>query len=182
MPSILTHPAVPLALGLGLGGALVPRRVLLAGVVLSVLPDLDVVAFALGIAYESVLGHRGFTHSPCFAASMAALVTGAMRAPGSRPGRVFAFLFVAGASHGVLDALTNGGLGIAFLWPFGAERYFLPWPVIEVSPIGVARFLSARGLQVLVSECLWVWLPSLLLLALLAAARRRYLGPRRPGV
>jgi len=67
------------------------------------------------------------------------------------------------ASHGLLDALTDGGLGVAFLAPFSGERFFFPWQPIEVSPIGLRRFLSGRGLEVLRSELLWVWLPSILL-------------------
>jgi inner membrane protein len=48
VPTILTHPAVPLAMAFGLGREVVSRRLLGAGVVASVLPDLDVVAFRLG--------------------------------------------------------------------------------------------------------------------------------------
>ena len=61
MPTILTHTAVPLALGLGLGKEIVPRRVLWAGVALSILPDLDVLAFRFGIPYAAPFGHRGAT-------------------------------------------------------------------------------------------------------------------------
>jgi len=56
-------------------------------------------------------------------------------------------------------ALTNGGSGIALLWPFSAERYFAPIQVIEVAPISVSRFFSARGAQVLLSELRWIWAP-----------------------
>ncbi len=54
---------------------------------------------------------------------------------------VFFFSFVSMVSHIFLDALTNGGLGVAVFWTFDSERYFLPWRVIEVSPISVSRFL-----------------------------------------
>ncbi|UUZ48168.1 metal-dependent hydrolase [Massilia sp. B-10] len=67
MPTILTHPAVPLMLGLALGPALVPRRLLLAGVAASILPDLDVIGFRLGISYGQELGHRGVSHALVFA-------------------------------------------------------------------------------------------------------------------
>ena len=39
------------------------------------------------------------------------------------------------ASHGVLDALTDGGPGVAFLAPFDDTRYFFPWRPIRVSPL-----------------------------------------------
>jgi inner membrane protein len=51
MPAIFSPPAVPLALGFGLGKEIVSRRLLLAGVAASILPDLDVIAFVFGIPY-----------------------------------------------------------------------------------------------------------------------------------
>jgi len=56
VPTLITHPAVPLALGLVLGREAIPARLLLAGVVASVLPDLDVVAFRLGVPYAAEFG------------------------------------------------------------------------------------------------------------------------------
>jgi inner membrane protein len=75
------------------------------------------------------------------------------------------------ASHGLLDALTNGGRGIAFFAPFSNHRFFFPWRPIQVSPIGVG-FFSARGLAVLQSELRWILLPSVII-ALLARMRVR---------
>ena len=37
------------------------------------------------------------------------------------------------ASHGLFDAMTNGGLGVAFFAPLDNARYFLPWRPIPVS-------------------------------------------------
>ena len=37
------------------------------------------------------------------------------------------YLFLSTASHGVLDALTDGGLGVAFFSPFDQTRYFFPF-------------------------------------------------------
>jgi len=76
------------------------------------------------------------------------------------------YLFLATASHGPLDAMTDGGLGVAFFSPFNNDRYFFPWRPIRVSPIGLSRFFSERGLEVLASELLWIWLPAALLAAL----------------
>jgi inner membrane protein len=67
--------------------------------------------------------------------------------------------FIVGASHGLLDAMTNGGRGIALLSPFSNQRYFLPWTPIEVSPLTVSAFLSQRGLTVMKSEILGIWMP-----------------------
>src|ERR1700691_3665511 len=118
MPTILTHAAVPLALGLGLGERSVPRRLLLAGVAASMLPDIDVIGLGLGLAYGSDFGHRGFTHSLCFALAVAAAGACVYRYLQSTAAKTFRFLFAATASHGILDSFTNGGRGVEFLWPF----------------------------------------------------------------
>jgi inner membrane protein len=120
---------------------------------LSMLPDADVVGFSLGVAYEDPLGHRGASHSLLFAiavGSLAALVAPALRLPRVRT-MVMASAVL--ASHGLLDTLTDGGLGCALLWPFDLTRYFAPWRPIPVAPIGLA-FLSPYGAFVSAVELL----------------------------
>lgn len=154
------HVAVGLALGrYEAGGASVWRQAgamaLLA--LLALLPDADVVGFKFGIAYAAPWGHRGASHSLVFAAAVtlvAMAVAGALRAPVGRWG---ALTFLAVASHGLLDSLTDGGLGAALLWPFSQERFFAPVQPLPVSPIG-ARMLSPRGLYVVGVE-LFAFLP-----------------------
>jgi inner membrane protein len=139
-------------------------------------PDLDVLAFWLGIPYEHPLGHRGLWHSVPFAAAAAGIVTFALfphRRPDFSRVRAFCFLFLATASHGILDAFTNGGLGVALLSPFDQTRYFAPFRPIEVSPLSPEKFFSARGLEIVASELRWVWLPFLSLAAVLLACRIR---------
>lgn len=171
MPTVITHTAVPLALGLGLGRAIIPRRLLVAGAVAAMIPDLDVVGLKLGIAYADTMGHRGVTHSLFFALIAGALAFVLARRLGARPVIAGVFVFVSCASHGLLDMCTNGGLGIAFFWPCSHTRYFLPWHFIEVSPLSAGRVFSARGLQVLYSELRGIWLPCLLVAGTLIAAR-----------
>ena len=86
--------------------------------------------------------------------------------------------FFATASHGLLDAMTNGGLGVAFFAPFDTHRYFLPWTPIRVSPIGVGRFFGARGVAVLRTEFLWIWVPATILAVSAILLRRR--GAKAP--
>ena len=183
MPTVFSHAAVPLALGVGLGAEVVPRRLLLAGVLVSALPDLDVVTLGWGAPHSAGLGHRGFSHSLLVAAVVA--LAGAAASPALRAGvaRAFVFLFVAIASHGALDAFTNGGLGVAFLWPWSGERFFAPEAlrVIEVSPIGLTRFLSGRGVVVFESELRWIWLPALAVGLMLIGARRGWSWRRGGG-
>lgn len=142
------------------------------GCAASILPDVDSLGFAAGVPYSHPLGHRGFTHSLFFAAFVAALMIPQARRMGVSPSLAFGFVLVSTASHGLLDAMTSGGLGVAFLSPFSGERYFLPWRVILVSPIGLGPFLSRWGLQVLKSEAVWIWAPFLLLATLGVVVRR----------
>jgi inner membrane protein len=72
----------------------------------------------------------------------------------------------------VLDAMTDGGSGVAFWAPFDDERYFLPWRPIPVSPIG-RRFFTERGVAVLEGELLLVWLPAAIFAAVCLGVRRR---------
>jgi len=173
MCSVLTHPAVPLALSAFLPRGAASPALLLAGLACSVVPDLDVIGFGFGVSYGDMLGHRGLTHSVLFAAALAALLGLTLfRDAASGGGPVFLFLFLSTLSHPLLDMLTNGGLGVALLAPFSNERYFFPWRPIEVSPIGVSSFLSAWGVRVILSELRWVWLPSAGAYALGYFARR----------
>lgn len=171
MPTILTHAAIPLALGLGLGIRTIPKPLLLAGVVACILPDLDVVAFQLHIPYADDFGHRGFTHSIAFAVALGLLALAyAQRLRCSRA-VAFSFIALSTVSHALLDMITNGGLGVALWWPWSSERLFAAWQVIEVSPLSLRHILSARGWAVLQSELLWVWLPALVVAATLFGLR-----------
>tara|TARA_R110000824_G_scaffold285265_1_gene473506 strand:+ start:805 stop:1314 length:510 start_codon:yes stop_codon:yes gene_type:complete len=160
----MSHAVVPLAGALMLGRNRLSLPVIATGVILAMLPDADVVGFGLGIDYADSWGHRGGSHSPVFAAVTALFATALLRP--ERYGVAAAFLFVSMASHGLLDMLTNGGLGVAIYWPFEAARHFAPLTPIAVSPIGISDFISARGIKVLYSEAIWIWIP----LTLVAAA------------
>src|SRR5205085_8492740 len=164
MASAFTHGFVALALGSIWPAHPKPWRFWALAVGSSILPDCDVIGFALGIQYGDLLGHRGFTHSLLFALlwSVAVMSFEFRELPKlSKPwSNLLAFFVVVTASHGVLDALTNGGLGVAFFAPFSRARYFFPWRPVVVSPIGVAPFFSRWGLAVIESEFVWLWLPA----------------------
>ena len=178
MPTIFSHTIVATAAARWWPGR-IPARFWTWTAVCAMLPDIDVIAFSFGIPYEAMFGHRGFTHSFFFAALVGAAATRhLLHRPGSDSHRsasdshrlVLFFWFTAvTASHGLLDALTNGGRGIAFFAPFSDHRYFFPWRPIQVSPIGVG-FFSSRGLRVLASEAGWIWVPS----AIIAASARLF--------
>jgi inner membrane protein len=172
MPSAFSHAVAALALGTACFGRQAPARVCTLGAVCAVLPDVDVIGFKFGVHYGDLLGHRGLTHSLAFAAALAGLVLPLARErDGPSAARLWTFLFLAAASHGVLDAFTNGGLGVAFFSPFNPTRYFFPFRPIAVSPISIGRFFSGRGLDVLRSELVWVWGSSAMVAALALALR-----------
>ena len=162
MPTIPTHAVAAIAIGSAFPRQVVDGRWRAAGAVCAMLPDVDVIGFRLGVHYGDFLGHRGFSHSLVFAAVLALVVFALPFASGHRR-LLWLFLFLATASHGLLDALTDGGLGVALFAPFDNSRYFFPVRPIVVSPIGLRSFFSGGGLSVILSEVVWVWLPSVLL-------------------
>ncbi len=177
MASAFTHVFVAAALGKAVSPEKMPLRFWTLGLFCSLLPDLDIVTFRLGIPYRHMFGHRGFMHSLPFALIVGVLVvTLAFRTVPRFSGKwwvLAGYFFAVTASHGVLDAMTSGGYGIAFFSPFDNTRYFLPWRPLVVSPIGVYGFFSRWGLNVITSELLWIWMPTLLLLVILILFRRR---------
>jgi inner membrane protein len=186
VPTIFSHALVATSAGQWWRHKLPPRFWTWTAVC-ALLPDVDVIGFSFGIAYEDMFGHRGVTHSFFFAALVGAVVTwhlshgpeAALHRPGSTSHRpLWLFLWFAGvtASHGLLDAFTNGGRGIGFFAPFSHQRYFFPWRPIQVSPIGVG-FFSERGLRVLASEARWIWLPSAIIAVSARLLRSRTCPP-----
>lgn len=164
MPTILTHAALPLIAAWAAGPKRIPRKLAIVGAILAVVPDLDVAGRAFGISSESLLGHRGISHSIAFAVLLAILGTLAAKLPWQRS---LPFLFLCAVSHGLTDMLTDGGKGIALLWPVSDERLFAPFRPIEVSPILLRGFENGKLPLVLMSELIWLIGPAILL-ALLA--------------
>jgi|SRR6266850_243585 len=175
MPSAFSHAFVGAALGALFRRPGPPVRFWLAGAACAAIPDLDVIGLWFGVPWGSMLGHRGLTHSLAFAAALAAVVTALLfRGPDwrGRRLRVWLFLALATASHGLLDAMNNAATGVAFFAPFDATRYFLPWRPIPVSPFAF-RFFSARGLAVFEAELLMIWPPTAILAGVAWAVWRR---------
>jgi inner membrane protein len=144
-----------------------------AGAVFAMLPDADVAAFKFGIAYSDALGHRGLSHSLLFAAAVPLLALPFKRFFGASAVKLWVFLFAALLSHSLLDACTTGGLGVALLLPFSDERFFAPFQMIRVAPFGISPYLTDRGLAVILSEFMWVWLPMFCVTAIIRVAWAR---------
>ena len=163
MASAFGHIAVAYALGKSLNPVWHSKRFWLLTALCCVLPDADVLGLVFGIPYEHVLGHRVLTHSIVFAIVVGIFMPKLLAADLSYQVRRYWILAIYFSlvilSHGVLDAWTDGGLGVAFFAPFDGTRYFFPWRPITVSPIGLTQFFSSWGLAVLFSELVWIGLP-----------------------
>ena len=162
-----------------------PVRLWLLSVACTILPDLDVLAFSFGIPYHHFFGHRGFFHSPffalCFSSILLCIFFRDVKLFTKKWWLYWGYFSMLMASHGILDAFTNGGLGIALLSPFSNTRFFAPWTPIEVSAIGgMSVLFTRRGMLVLWSEFCLIWMPLLIILSLRIPIKRlrrkRYSG------
>jgi len=177
LATVFTHAIVA-----GAFATIAPRKIprIRLGLVLgllSVIPDLDVIGFRFGIAYEDVLGHRGFTHSILFAAIMG-FATPLIAFPRIKTlcrtwWIVVVLAFMATLSHGVIDAFTDAGLGVGFLIPFDNTRYFAPWRPLATSPLSITAFFSGPAIRILSNEFIWVGLPLIFVFGILHAILRR---------
>ena len=172
MPTVMSHAVVGIALGTATTFSR-RRAFWAASALLPVLPDLDVFGRAVGIPFYSPWGHRGLSHS-LFAAAVIGVVAALLlhRRLGARRLPLAVYFAVITATHGLLDALTTGGPGVAFFAPFDTTRYFLPWRPIPVSPLA-AHFFSAWGWRVFRTELAMIWLPAGLLIVLAGYLWRR---------
>ncbi|MBG6132147.1 inner membrane protein [Aquimarina sp. EL_43] len=176
MASIFAHGFTAYAFGKSFSKEIYTKKLWVLGIICSILPDADVIGFKFGITYESFWGHRGFSHSLLFALLLGIIVTFIFyfKKAYTKTGVALILYFtVCTAFHGVLDAMTTGGLGIAFFSPFDTTRYFFPWRPIQVSPIGASKFFSTWGIKVLLSELIWVAIPTSIYILVIRYFRKR---------
>lgn len=179
MATTYTHAVV----GFGIAQVYTPGRLRwlywTLAALLAIFPDFDVFSSA---AYGALMGHRGITHTLVVALWMAFLVASLSYRP--LKGNLWALtgiFFLASASHGLLDALTRGGMPIPFFWPLTDERYG-NWGPIPVSDLAFEIPDPSRS-RALRSELLWVWLPTGILVGALMIGRlvRGRLRPQGSG-
>lgn len=176
MASAFAHALVAYSINKTASRALLSYKFLFFVILSSIMPDIDVLAFRFDIAYGDLWGHRGMTHSLLFAFIWSVLLWALLLRSTNFKAIPFisrtsliavVILFLATSSHGLLDAMTNGGLGVGFFSPFDTTRYFLPWQPIQVSPIGISAFFSSYGLRVILSEVVWIGIPCIVFLLIL---------------
>ena len=176
MASVFGHALAAIAIGVSYPKRMTNRKFWILAVICAVLPDADVVSFKFGIPYEDFWGHRGFTHSLLFALITGILVTSIFFSKNHSVISMIGyatFFTLCTVSHCLLDAMTSGGLGVAFFSPWDNARHFLPWRPIEVSPIGIASFFSEWGKTVIISELLWIGVPCSVYMVVIRIIKKR---------
>ncbi len=163
MPTAFAHALVGGSLATLTSRSIPPIRFGLVAAFLAVFPDIDVLGFRYGIPYSDMLGHRGLSHSIPFAAIISIIVALSVFAQVPRFTKSFWWLtfllFLATASHGILDTFTDAGLGVGLLMPFDDTRYFAPWRPLTTSPLSIARFFNDSAPAILMNELKWVGIP-----------------------
>ena len=177
MPSAFTHMFVAGALGKTYAPRETTMRFWVLTVACTLLPDVDIIGFYFGIKYGDVFGHRGFFHSLTFSLLAGIIVMFfAFRSVPRFTKRwwgMFAFISAVVASHGFLDSMTDKGMGVGFFTPFDNARYFMPWRPVYASPMKISKFFSYAGIEVLISEIIWIWIPLTLFYAGVSLHRKK---------
>lgn len=176
MASLFAHAVVPAVLSRAFvlpdGYA---RRVAIAGAICGSIPDLDVVTYALEIRANEPLGHRGLFHSLPFALLVALVATAIVcrkldkRSPAVRS--IFVFLLASTAAHGLLDAVTQGEVGVALFAPFSDARLSSPVKLLAACPVGLTEYLGYFGLLSIANELLYAVIPVVLAVSIVRARR-----------
>jgi inner membrane protein len=175
MASAFAHALVAVTVGKTYTKKFSTFKFILLGVFCSVIPDADVIMHNW-VEYDSFFGHRGFFHSFFFCLLLAFLLTHLFYKSEKPFGRNYLlfvlYFFLCGASHGLLDMMTSGGLGVAIFSPFENSRYFFGWRPIRVSPMSISKFFSGRAWVILSSEFKWIGIPCLIWLVVLVIVRK----------
>lgn len=158
--SLFGHALAGLTLSAAFTRGRPPRRLWLAAMACAVAPDLDWFSHFADLPDGASLSHRGLSHSLLAALLIAALAMGLGFRHQLRNPWPWACLLAASFSHGLLDACTFGGTGVAFLLPFSEARFVCAWQPIFVSPIPLNGRLLDWLLFSLGTELLWIGLPA----------------------
>lgn len=167
MPSFFAHSLIAITASSWIKTLDKPKLLVLS-ILCATIPDLDVLMFDLGFHYSHWLGHRGFFHSIFFAFMFALffkmLCYRQFLWKSKKSLFIITYYTIIMVSHGILDAMTSGGRGIAFFAPFDNTRHFLPWRPIQVSPLNMDQFFGEWGIAVLQSEFIWIGIPCIVIL------------------
>lgn len=162
MPTVVSHAIVAAGLFRLVAGPRTPgdgsRLAMGVAAALAMLPDADVVGWN-AVSHDTLLWHRGLTHSLAWALATGALAAWLLRRRVTHHGGagwLAINLAACIATHGLLDAFTDGGSGVGFLMPFDAVRTHFASQPIPVAPITVDP-TNHRALQCIATEALLLW-------------------------
>ncbi|MBP1627461.1 MAG: ybcI [Holophagaceae bacterium] len=127
-------------------------------------PDLDWFMTFLHLSGRHVLNHRGVTHSLCAALILATMVMVLAFRKEERNPRLWLCMLACAFSHCLLDACTQGGVGVAVFVPITKVRFVCAWQPIQVGPIPLNFKLLQGFLTALWTEVVWIGIPALALL------------------
>lgn len=162
MSSLFGHALAGLAISAACTRNRPPRRVWISAVACAVAPDLDWFMDFFQVSQGASPAHRGLSHSLLAALLIAAAAMLIGFRPQLRSVRHWTCMLAAAFSHGLLDACTFGGTGVAFLLPFSDTRFVGAWQPIFVSPIPLSGKLLDWLLFSLGTEAVWIGLPAAL--------------------
>lgn len=149
MPSSIAHGAMAVILSPLLHGHRIKRDVIISTALAAALLDIDALGRPFGRGDIEILGgHRAATHSIWTAMLLGGIVYWIYRPREGDPSKGLLALFVllTVSSHGVLDAFSTYGEGVAFFAPVSMQRWKAPWLIFS----GI------------IPEILLIWLPALL--------------------
>jgi inner membrane protein len=149
MATFITHPLF------GAGAAYVisqpqplSRRFMILSIFCQWVPDIDTFAYLFAVSDSHPLGHRGIAHSVLFALVLSLVIVRLFYRQFTLSHRQYwglhLWFFLVTLSHGLLDALVDSKLGVAFFWPFDTQRYVFAWrPLLDV-PIDISMIVNQR--------------------------------------
>lgn len=177
MPSTFGHAVAGLAITAVFHGEKLPRRTWAIAACCATAPDLDWFVSLLNMHRGHVLNHRGVAHSLFAALVIATLAFFLAYRKDQRRWAVWLCLTIATLSHGLLDALTSGGVGVALFMPFSETRWACLWQPGQVAPLPLGREHTWYFLRSLWTELFWIGLPALVLVAWSRLARQARQAP-----
>jgi len=176
MPTVISHSLVAVVFG-KIFSKNTGFKFWTLSIICAILPDADVLMFSFGIPYGHMFGHRGISHSILFALLISLVIVFIGFREIKRNSKLWwsfvLYFYLIGLSHGVLDAMTTGGLGVGFFMPFNSVRYLFPIRPIRVSPFSLMRFFGTEGQRILASELIWIWIPAVISIFVITFIKNR---------
>jgi inner membrane protein len=170
MATLITHIALPLIARIAIAPThalpkSIDRRCFAAAVIGSCIPDIDALGPLFDAREPSLFAARGFSHSLVFAAIFTLIVAALFFRSASTRARsiAIAIVFASTASHGIVDAMSVGDVGVAFFAPFSSTRFFLPLRVIAACPNAPPEHIGAWIKLLAANELLFILAPAFLI-------------------